>query len=198
MKKKILSLAFAMMLSVSMIACGGESVETVEENSVETEIVEEVEQAPEEVEGNFDNLTQGTATKEQMESYIEEEIVLTTDNASNYFDIVIEQETDAFGDPIESYYYILRMKDGYYAYLTDVVVRYQWEGEELDSSYNGSGIVLSVRSEYDEQLLDVTFTKIQGTIYKMNIPEELWLDNGNSATIMIIDNEGQHLGTLIK
>ena len=183
MKKKLLSLALVMMLSVSMIACGGESDTIGEVNSVE-EVVSDVEEEA------------GITTApdylpaEELESFIEEEIVLTTENVNDYFQVVKEvtEVEDAFGDPTgetnTSYY--IKLNEGYYIYSDtfdtsdEVIIRWEWvnssqTNEVADVSINrlGPNRATNIYAT-DDGVLEGTCTQVLGTIYKISIPEEQW------------------------
>ncbi len=184
MKKKFFCLALALILSVSMIACGGESVETGEVNSVGETPSTESEVVVSDVEEESVTDAPEFWSVEEFEACIEE-IVLTPENVSDYFEVtkVEEEYLDAFGDPTgeKDIQYIMVLKEGYYVYPEQVVIRWEWEdgSQSFDHIFpvgeKDSYMFSYVQGMYEDTVIEGNCTKVTGSICTINIPDEMWI-----------------------
>lgn len=146
-------------------------------------------------------------TKEELAQY-SEYIELTTENWSEYFEIVTVEstQTDVFGEVTgTSISKIIVLKDDCYiseenavrlTYDTEGVLAdklYEWTDDIVFENYYGEGCKSSEKGRLLHSGMvgtDVTCEKIKGTILKLSIPEEKWaVDEDGAKYIKIIGNE---------
>ena len=144
------------------------------------------------------NQRAGFITKTELAQY-SEYIELTTENWTEYFEIVTQEstQTDVFGEETgTSVIELIVLKDGCYIsednairltynvnYMADGIPR-EWTDDivfengmpfaEEDKSLRGTSL-------HSSKVGDVTCEKIKGTILKLSIPEERW----------VVDEEGR-------
>ncbi len=179
--KKALSLILALVMCLSLCACGGgegsiptDNDTTQNTNSEQNGTTGEVENNT--TESNNDNTetslvirdTDGTAyiNVDRCSEIVEEVVELTTDNWMNYFKICYFDKPSGFED---AGYELVANTDRYHGFV-DVVIEFKNKttGEVVTRELEYNGCTVGENFVLD----DYDCTKIQGYLYFVDFPEE--------------------------
>ena len=186
--KKLIAWCVVMMLSISLVACGSSANN---ENSIGDRKI------PAGVVGK--DLNGEICIKERNAGKIMESVELTAENWQDYLEVFsyeeVQIERDSFGEITSEYrrtVYLLGAKTDRYhgfSHSTAIELFHKETGERTVLEFYHSGAF--VDAEFD--LNDYEFSRITGTIFFIDIPEEVvirtqWGDDHGEATFKIGDS----------
>lgn len=125
-------------------------------------------------------------SQEEFSQYIAEEIPITTENWKNYFEYEYKEteNKDAFGEVISTTYDpTLKLKDNMYGFVilqieinSNLYDNYEYK-QDLNIYSNDTILPMAdfrLKSNATITMNDITCTKAKGSLYTLNLPEDIW------------------------